>query len=88
MQYALVTVTEKVDDMLVVEQVQLLNEEEALGAKASLLKLLGVAVAMNSKDNYKRMAAWNAEESPAKAKQCRRLGRSPTGEDVAHPFVE
>ena len=84
--HALVTVTGQVDDVFVVEHVQILSAEEAVMAKSSLLKLLQVAVEINSKDPSKRISTWNEDESPAKARKCRALGRCPTGDAVKDPF--
>ena len=85
-QYAMVTVTGKADDIFVVELVQLLSAEEATNAKTSLLKLLRLAVEINS-SNLKRSAPWTADDSPVKAKKCRELGRCPTGEPTGEPFL-
>ena len=85
-QYAMVTVTGKVDDVFVVELVQLLSEEEARNASTSLLKLLRLAAEIRA-SNLKRSAPWTADDSPAKAKKCRELGRCPTGEPMDEPFL-
>lgn len=79
-QHALVTITGKVDDAFVVEQVQLLTPAEAADAQASLLKLLHLAVHLHT--NRKRAVPWDDQASPAKAKKCRALGRSPTSADI------
>ena len=84
-QYAMVTVTGKVDDVFVVELVQLLTEEEARNAKTSLLKLLRLGMEINS-STLKRSAPWTSDESPVKARKCKELGRSPTGPPMDDPF--
>ena len=63
----MVTVTGKADDVFVVELVQLLSAEEAANARTSLLKLLRLAVEINS-SNLKRSAPWAIDDSPVKAK--------------------
>ena len=84
--HALVTVTGQVDDVFVAKHVQILTTEQATAAKSSLLKLLQVAAEINSKDNHKRIATWNEDESPAKARKCRALGKCPTGDAVKDTF--
>ena len=66
-QYAMVTVTGKADDVFVVELVQLLSAEEAANARISLLKLLKLAVEINS-STLKRSSPWTIDDSPVKAK--------------------
>ena len=85
-QYAMVTVTGKADDIFVVELVQLLTPEEAMDAKTSLLKLLRLAMEINS-SNLKRSAPWTIDDSPVKAQKCKELGRCPTGEPMGEPFL-
>ena len=85
-QHALVTVTGKTDDAFVVELVQHLSAEAAAIARTSLLKLLRLAVDINSSD-LKRSAPWTTDNSPASAKKCKRLGRCPTAEPLGEPFV-
>ena len=84
-QYAMITVTGKADDVFVVELVQLLTPEEAMNAKASLLKLLRLAMDINS-SNLKRTAPWTIEDSPVKAQKCKELGRCPSGPPMEEPF--
>ena len=85
-QYAMVTVTGKADDVFVVELVQQLSKEEAVIARTSLLKLLRLAVEINS-SNLKRAAPWTTNESPVTAKKCKELGRCPTGDPMDEPFL-
>ena len=80
-QHALVTITNKIDDVFVVDQVQLLSPEQAAQAKASLSQLLHLAIEMNQKD-FKRNAPWDDTMSPVQAKRCRVLGRSPTAPPI------
>jgi hypothetical protein len=77
----LVTITNKIDDVFVVDQVQLLSPEQAAQAKASLSQLLHLAIEMNQKD-FKRNAPWDDTMSPVQAKRCRVLGRSPTAPPI------
>lgn len=84
-QYALVTITGKADDVYVVELVQLLSPADAVIAKNALLKLLSLAIEINT-SKLKRSAPWTAQDSPAKAKKCKVLGRCPTSEPLDEPF--
>ena len=86
-QHAVVTITGQVDGAYIVEHVQQVSAEDAAAAKVSLLKLLQVAVEINSQDSDKRKREWNEDESPAKARKCRVLGRCPTGDEVNNPFT-
>ena len=83
-QHALVTISDKIGDTFVLDQVQLLSQEEANQAAASMRRLLSVAIEVH-KPARKRGGAWTEEFSPAIAKKCRVLGRSPT--DAAVPAV-
>ena len=76
-QYALVTITGKIDDVFVVDHVQHLEDKEAQHAKESLWQLLLLAGSICQQD-LKRNAPWTETASPAKAKRCRILGRAPT----------
>ena len=76
-QHALVTITGKLDEAFIVDQVQHLTPDEATDAKESLWKTLLVACMASSKD-YKRDAPWTEVENPANAKRCKVLGRAPT----------
>ena len=80
-QAALVTITGKIDDVFVVDQVQLLTADEAAKAKQSLSQQLQLAIRMNQKD-FKRNSPWDDSMSPVQAKRCRVLGRSPTGPPI------
>ena len=80
-QHALVTITSKIDDFFVVDQVQLLSEDQAAKAKQSLSQLLQLAIRMNQQD-FKRNRPWDDTLSPVQAKRCRILGRSPTGPPI------
>ena len=80
-QYALVTITSMLEDAFVVDQVQHLSPEEAAAAKNSMWTLFRLAC-QNNKTDLKRKSTWTEEASPAKAKQCRTLGRAPTEADV------
>ena len=83
-QYALVTITAKVEDTFVVEHVQLLDESRAEKAVQSLHKLLYLAMHVNVRDR-KRTKEWSETFSPAIAKRCRILGRRPTAPSIAQP---
>ena len=85
-QYAMVTVSGQAGDVFVVELVQLLSEEEARNARTSLLKLLRLAVEINS-SNLKRTAPWTTDDSPVTAQKCRELGRCASGEPMDNPFM-
>ncbi len=80
-QCALVTITGKVRDVFVVDQVQHLTPDEASDAKESLSQLLLLACRTSLKD-LKRDAKWSEGMSPATAKRCRTLGRAPTGAPI------
>ena len=86
-QHALVTITGQVDDVFVADQVQLLNTEEAAQATTSLLKLLQLAIELNTPSVIKRIGTWTENESPSAAKKCRTLGRCPTAEPLKDPFT-
>ena len=83
-QHAMVTITSKLDDALVVDQVQLLSQESAMQAKASFNKLVILAHRTNERER-KREVTWTEESSPASAKKCRILGRSATDNPLDHP---
>ena len=83
-QHAMVTITSKLDDALVVDQVQLLSQESAMQAKASFNKLVILARRTNERDR-KREVTWTEESSPASAKKCRVLGRSATDNPLDQP---
>ena len=85
-QYALVTITGKADDVFVVELVQLISPEAAAQAKTSLLKLMRLAIEINSSTN-KRGLPWSDDVSPATAKKCRTLGKCPTDDPLENPFM-
>ena len=76
-QYALISVTSMMQDTFIVDQVQLLSEEEGNAATVSLKQLMLLTRQMYAPDR-KRGGEWNATFSPASAKKCRFLGRSPT----------
>ena len=76
-QYALITVTSMMQETFIVDQVQLLSEEEGNAATVSLKQLMLLTRQMYAPDR-KRGGEWNATFSPASAKKCRFLGRSPT----------
>ena len=78
-QYALLTITGKVDDVFVCECVQHLTESEAMDAKRSLLQVLQLAVRGNDKTTVKRDLEG---VSLLEAKRCRTLGRCPTAEAI------
>jgi hypothetical protein len=80
-QHALVTITSKIDDIFVVDQVQLLSADQAAIAKQSLSQLLRLAIRMKQKD-FKRNNPWDDTMSPVQAKRCRVLGRSPTAPPI------
>ena len=86
-QYALVSITAKIGDVFVVDQVQLLaSEAAAIEAKQSLLQLIHLAREMGNGER-KRNAPWTDSESPASAKKCRHLGRSPTEAPLPSDFM-
>ena len=85
-QYAMITVTGKADDVFVVELAQLLSTEEATNANTSLLKLLRLAMEINS-SNLNRTAPAATQDSPAKAQKCKELGRCPTGPPMEEAFL-
>ena len=76
-QHAVVTITSKLDDTFIVDQVQLLSEARAMEAKAPFSKLLILAHRSNDRDR-KREVKWTELSSPASANKCRSLGRSAT----------
>ena len=80
-QHALLTISDMIGETFVLDQVQLLKPEEAIQAAASLRRLLNVAIELH-KPLRKRGGAWTEDFSPAMAKKCRVLGRSPTAADV------
>ena len=87
-QAALVTVTAVIDkgkdsagqpvQEFLVDNVQLLGTTEADTVALMLSKSLYLA-SLSGQISPKRDIEWSADESPAKAKTCRVLGRSPTG---------
>ena len=81
-QHALVTLSAMMDDVFVVDQVQLLSAPEAERAKASLQTLRRLAWQIHL-PSRKRGASWSDDFSPAVAKKCRSLGRSPTEAPIA-----
>ena len=83
-QYAMITLTAKIDENFVVDQVQLLNEETAMQAKASFKKLI-ILTHLTSGRDRKREVAWTEASSPASAKKCRVLGRSATDNALELP---
>ena len=76
-QCALVTITNKIADAYVVESIQLLSEEEAKAARASMHKLMDLVAHFGLRDT-KRSVTWTEESSPVTQRKCSRLGRSPT----------
>ena len=76
-QYALISVTSMTQDTFIVDQVQLLSAEEATAATASLKQLMLLTRHIFAPER-KRGGEWDATFSPAIAKKCRFLGRSPT----------
>lgn len=86
-QFALVTITNKLNDVFVVDYVQHLTPEEASSAKVSLWKLL-ILACHTSSGSLKRKQEWSEAESPAHAKQCRVLGRSPTAPEIRSTFKD
>ena len=81
-QDALVTISAMMGEVFVVDQVQLLTEPEAKEARASLQTLVSLARQIHF-PSRKRAEAWNEGFSPAMAKKCRYLGRSPTEAPIA-----
>ena len=76
-QHALVTLSAMGDDTFVVDQVQLLAADEVDKVRLALKMLLRLATRMHKTDR-KRGAPWSNDFSPAEAKTCSVLGRSPT----------
>ena len=68
-QCALATITNKIGEAYVVESIQLLSEEEAKAAQASMLKLIDLVAHFGQRDT-KRPVAWTEESSPATARKC------------------
>jgi len=81
-QFALVTITNMIGDDLIVESVQLLRDDEVQAAKISMLSLMNLTQKIQSRDK-KRLVVWTDEISPAKARKCTVLGKSPTDTQLA-----
>ena len=80
-QNALVTLSVKMGETFVVDQVQLHSPEQAVQARTSLRSMLRVASLLHS-PSRKRCGTWTNKFSPASAKKCRVLGRSATVDSV------
>ena len=66
-----------------VEPIQLLHDNDAQVAKASLLKLISlIAFAGQFGAEKRKKSGWSAEESPAKVAKCSSIGRYPTGDEI------
>ena len=83
-QHALITITAKDGDVFIVDQVQLLDEEQAGQAKVAMGKLMFAArhfhVSKKTRD-----IPWN-EFFPCVGKKCRILGRSATDVEIEPPL--
>jgi hypothetical protein len=80
--YAIVTIVECTSSGFVVESVQVLPTlEKAQAASKSMSKLQYLALHL-AKSGEKRQLPWSSEASPAQAKKCRVLGKSPTGPEI------
>jgi hypothetical protein len=67
-QHALVTITTKMADPFVVENVQLLDDESTAKAKESLKRLQYLGMHLHVRDK-KRLVTWTDEQSPIGAKK-------------------
>ena len=76
-QFALVSITNKVEDAFVIESVQLLSKEQAKQAESSMRSLMNLVKHVGSRDR-KRHVEWTQDASPGTAKKCSRLGRALT----------
>jgi hypothetical protein len=76
-QHALVTLSAMIKDTFVVDYVHLLSADDVEKVKFSMKMLLRMASRMH-RPSRKRGAQWSDDFSPAGAKKCRVLGRSPT----------
>ena len=85
-QYAMVTITAKVEETFIVDQVQLLDKEAADHAKIAMEKLMFLAMHIHGREK-KREMVWSETFSPVAAKKCRVLGRSATDIDVEPPIM-
>ena len=83
-QHALVTLSARMEDTFIADQVQLLSPEQVEPAKNSLKVLMKLATLLNS-PSRKRGTPWTNDFSPATAKKCRILGRSPTEGPISEP---
>jgi len=84
--YAIVTIVECTDRGFIVESVQVLpTPEKAQAASKSMGQLQYLALQL-ARPGEKRQLPWTSEASPAQAKKCRVLGKSPTGPEL--PAVE
>ena len=80
--YAIVTIVECTTDGFIVGSVQLLaTVEEAKSASKSMSRLRFLAKRLASQ-GQKRSLPWSTETSPALAKKCPVLGKSPTGPEL------
>jgi hypothetical protein len=86
-QHALVVITGKTVDAWVVESVQLLSPDEAAKASESFKNLLHLAMHIHARDR-KRAITWTDQCSPALARKCSRLGRSPTDNNMPDPWQQ
>ena len=81
-QHALVTITDMVKEgEFVVETVQLVTQEHVNALTTSMITWTRLAKELVVGDSGKRSLPWTEFSSPAGAKKCRVLGRSPTDED-------
>ena len=81
-QHALVTISALVGDTFVVDRVQLLSQDEAVSAAASMKMLIHLAGHLHDPRRKRSSGPWTEEFSPAIAKRCRILGESPTDDGI------
>ena len=84
-QHALITITAKDGDVFIVDQVQLLDEEQAGQAKVAMGKLMFAAMHFHVSKKT-RDIPWNEFSSLVLAKKCRILGRSATDVEIEPPL--
>ena len=80
-QHALVPITDVAAGVFVVETVQLVSQEDVNALMTSMITRARLAKERVLGDSGKRSLPWTEFSSPAGAKKCRVLGRSPTDED-------
>ena len=82
-QFALACIAGIINESLVVESLQPLSETEATSMRSAFRQLIYFSTLASQMLTRKRQTeSWTDEDSPAKAKACRKLGRSPTGQEL------